>query len=153
MPANAETLEITRTFAAPRRLVFEVWSTAAHLEKFIAPDGFTATCTVDFRVGGVITIRMQGMGMDHTARGTYEEIVPGERIVYRFHCDGLEGAAIRSTLLFEDAPGGTRFTTRQEFPRLDTLTPEQRRVLEPAMQGAPIGWAQSLDHLEAYLRR
>ena len=33
------------------------WTTAEHLEKWFGPDGFTAHCTMDFRVGGKVASR------------------------------------------------------------------------------------------------
>lgn len=44
---------ITREFAAPRDLVWKVWTEQTHLEKWGSPQGFTMTCKkFEFKVGG-----------------------------------------------------------------------------------------------------
>src|SRR3546814_19717208 len=46
-------LVITRTLAAPRALVFKVWSQPAHLVRWWGPQGFTLpSCTMAFPPGG-----------------------------------------------------------------------------------------------------
>ena len=63
-------LRITRTFNAPRALVFEAWSKAEHLKRWFAPNGFTVpACELDFRVGGAYRPCMRGFGNDHWVHG------------------------------------------------------------------------------------
>jgi uncharacterized protein YndB with AHSA1/START domain len=46
-------LVLTRVFEAPRRLVFEAWTTPEHLAAWWGPSGFTLpVCEMDFRTGG-----------------------------------------------------------------------------------------------------
>jgi len=40
---------LTKEFDAPRELVFEAFTRPEHVEKWIAPDGFTAQCVVESR--------------------------------------------------------------------------------------------------------
>jgi uncharacterized protein YndB with AHSA1/START domain len=58
-------LTLTRTYDAPRALVFSAWSSAKQLAAWWGPNGFTIPdCEVDFRKGGKLAIRMTGFGMD-----------------------------------------------------------------------------------------
>src|SRR5580704_2362612 len=75
----------TRTFDAPRRLVFEAWTRAEHVARWFTPRPLTTSaCEVDFRPGGVfrVVMRMPG-GLEHPFEGHYGEIVVPERITFR----------------------------------------------------------------------
>ena len=51
---------ISRSFAAPRELVFKAWSTAEHMKRWFSPEGCSVPeATVDFRPGGVCEICMR----------------------------------------------------------------------------------------------
>ena len=57
-------LSITRTFDAPRELVFKVWTQPEHLVRWWGPKGFTTpSCQMDVRPGGAYRTR------DPLARG------------------------------------------------------------------------------------
>ena len=58
-----EPLVISRSFAAPRSLVFRAWSSAEHMRRWFCPEGFTVPhATVEFHEGGVCDICMRGAG-------------------------------------------------------------------------------------------
>lgn len=156
MPAANDPNELVqiRELSAPRNLVFEAWSSSAHLEKWFAPDGFTCTYAVDFRTGGAFTLTMRGMGMEHTVRGTYHEVSPPSRIVQEMIFEDLPDQKVILVALFEAIAGDkTRLTIRQTFPPPYTLTDEQRALLGPRVKGAPIGWGQTLQHLKDYVEK
>ena len=146
-------VNLTRELAAPRDIVWEAFSDGAHVAQWIAPDGFRAECVVELRPGGRFDVRMIGMGMDHTARGTVREVVVHERIVWAFGFDDIPGREIVTTVTFVARGAKTELTVRQVFPAWDALTPAEQQLLAPRMQGAPIGWSQSLDHLAAVVKR
>ncbi len=53
-----ELLYITRTFNAPRDLVFRAWTEPRLLTRWWGPHGFTLPfCTIDLRPGGAACIR------------------------------------------------------------------------------------------------
>jgi uncharacterized protein YndB with AHSA1/START domain len=144
---------LTKEYDAPRELVFEAFTRAEHVEKWIAPDGFTAQCVVEFHKGGTFSIRMMGYGMDHTARGAYQEIVAPEKIVWTMGFDDVPGHDMVTTVTFAARGEKTEVTVRQVFPRWDALTPAQQELMRPRMGGAKEGWTQSLRHLGDYLKR
>jgi len=108
----------SRVFDAPRERAFEAWTRPEHLERWWGPRGFTTTThAFDFRVGGQWRLTMHGPdGTAYPNRVVYEDIVPGERIVWTHH-GGLEGvpAQFRATVTFASRDGRTEVTLRQVF--------------------------------------
>ena len=86
-------LSITRTFAAPRELVFKVWTQPEHLARWWGPKGFsTPTCQMDARPGGDYRAVIRSPeGKDSVMRGSYREVVPPERLVMTFAWEDEEG--------------------------------------------------------------
>jgi uncharacterized protein YndB with AHSA1/START domain len=77
-------VQITRIFHAPRSVVFGYWTRPEMLQQWSGCKGATkCEVTMDFRVGGRFTQKMQIQGAGEFAfSGIYEEIVEPERIVY-----------------------------------------------------------------------
>ncbi len=102
-------LVITRTFDAPRRLVFAAWTKPENLVQWWGPKGFTLpTCEVDFRPGGAFHFVMRGPdGKDYPFRGSYLEVVEPERIVFQGIIHEELGHQTWTTVTFAD-DGATR---------------------------------------------
>lgn len=77
---------LTRTFSAPRRLLWEAMFTADKMRRWmLPPPGWTmTTCECDTRVGGAVDIAWKSAEADPamTLRGVFTEVVPHERIVH-----------------------------------------------------------------------
>lgn len=77
---------LTRTFSAPRRLVWEAMFTADKMRRWmLPPPGWTmTTCECDTRVGGALDVAWKSAEADPamTLRGVFTEVVPHERIVH-----------------------------------------------------------------------
>lgn len=153
MERSRDKLELTRLLDAPRELVWDAWSQPEHLVKWFAPDGFVCHCAMDFRVGGAVSIRLVGMGMDHTVTGVYEEIVAPERIVFTQEFADIPGHPMRLTVTLSPRGDKTELHMQQVFPASAKLTPAQQALIAPRIAGAPIGWGQTLDHLAEYVRK
>jgi uncharacterized protein YndB with AHSA1/START domain len=91
MPATADAtrtaereITITRTFNAPRALVFKAWTDGKALAQWWGPKGFTnPVCEIDARVGGAIRIHMRSPdGSVYPMKGEFREIVAPERLVF-----------------------------------------------------------------------
>ena len=67
---------LTRTFHAPRELVFKAWGSVDHVKRWFAPKPFTVPqATVDMRVGGPFELVMLGPdGVEHWVRGKFIEV-------------------------------------------------------------------------------
>jgi uncharacterized protein YndB with AHSA1/START domain len=76
-------LVITRTFDAPRELVFKAWTDPEHLQHWWGPKGFTFdVAKLDFRPGGIFHYSMRSPdGHVMWGKFVYREIVEPEKIV------------------------------------------------------------------------
>lgn len=155
MPASTATtadrqVVITRTFDAPRALVFEAWSKPEHLKHWFGPTGFTLpVCEMDFRAGGVMNVVMRAPdGQEFRSNGRFREIVAPERIVMEgalLGDDGKPQFEDRNTVTFEERSGKT----------IVTVTAQVIKIHDPraaaGIEGMEQGWNETLDRLEAYI--
>ncbi len=137
----------TRTFDAPRRLVFKVWTDPKHLAAWWGPHRFTnPRCEWDARPGGGIHIDMRGPdGHIYPMSGRFREVVEPERLVFISAALDESGKPIfevLNTVTFAESGGKTILSLTA---RVITSTPNAPQYL----QGMEIGWTQSLERLAA----
>lgn len=147
MPDTGHDLTIERVFAAPRELVFRMWSDGSHMRNWACPKGFTIPHSEgDVRPGGRYRTCMRAPdGEDHWLSGTYLEVRPFDRLSFTHGWqtkDGHPGPETTVTVEFEDAGAGTRLVLHQAF----FATADDR-------DGHAEGWNGSLDNLAEYLKR
>ena len=134
-------LRMTRVFDAPRRLVFEAWSTAEHVSRWFTPAPLTTPrCEVDLRSGGVFRVVMQmPNGIEHPMDGKFTEVIPNERIVFEamVHAD----LKVQTTVTFAEVDGKTTLSVHQIYSHESDAT-----------RGAHAGWTQTLTQLAQHLR-
>jgi uncharacterized protein YndB with AHSA1/START domain len=149
-PIKPEPLVISRTFPAPRDLVFKAWSSAEHMKRWFSPEGYSVPeAEIDFRPGGVCAICMRSPeGQDFWSRGSYIEISPPDRLVFRgvVVVGGERKFSFHTTVTFEGEGIGTRMTVRQAYEIFDPS-------FLSAVEGAPEGWRTTLDKLEREVAR
>jgi len=154
---NEKEIVITREFAAPRQLVWDVWTQPKHIEKWFGPKGFdTRVDKLDFKVGGSSAYVMIGPdGTEYPSNGVFKEIVPIEKIVTTDEFgEGVEKIealknvdlpqGMVSTFLFDDLGARTKLTIITAHP-----TVEDREKHEA--MGVVDGWNSSLDKLGDHL--
>jgi len=139
-------LVITRTFDAPRELVFKAWTEPERQIQWMGPRGFTGKILKAANgVGDAYRYYMRDPnGGDHWQQGIIREMVPPQRLVFTYAWANQQGQATRPEtivqLTFEDLGGKTRMTLRQGiFPNVEAC--EDHRG----------GWNSSLDRLGEYL--
>jgi uncharacterized protein YndB with AHSA1/START domain len=142
-------LVLTRTFDAPRELVFAAFTDARHLAAWWGPEGFsTPDATADVRPGGELRLDMHSPdGTVYRGGGTYREIAPPDRIVFEatiLDDDDAELARILNTIVLVERSGKTELTLTC---RVLHATP----VVAPHLAGMEEGWTSSLECLAAYL--
>ncbi len=142
---------VRRRFHAPRRFVFEAWSSADHVKRWFAPSGFTVPeAKVELKPGGPFDVLMRSpAGEEHWARGVVKEVSPYDRLAIDFTVEDAKGRPLFRALTevnFSDALGESVLDATQTYALLE---PEAARMTE----GAPQGWAQTLDKLAAEARR
>jgi uncharacterized protein YndB with AHSA1/START domain len=95
---NKPALVITRTFNAPRELVFKAWSEAERLAQWWGPKGFKMeVAKLDLRPGGLFHYSMHTPdGHEMWGKFVYHEITPPEKIVFVNSFSDPEGNTIRA---------------------------------------------------------
>jgi len=161
-------LVITRTFDAPRELVWQAWTDPEMVKKWWGPKDFTApVIKSDFRVGGTYLYCMRGPAgpggpvIDAWSGGEFKEIVPMQKIVvtdYFADKDGNKASAAdfglspdfpeesTITITFAEEDGKTRLTITYQMP--------ESQIAREAMikSGIEAGWNETLDKLAESLK-
>ena len=80
------TIVLTRTFDAPRRLVWAAFTEPARMRRWmLPPPGWTLTvCECEARVGGALSLAWKNADADPfmTLQGVFTEVVPHQRMVH-----------------------------------------------------------------------
>lgn len=141
-------LVVTRTFDAPRALVWKAWTDPAHVGQWWGPNGFTTTTyESDVRPGGVWRYMMHGPdGTDYPNLVTFAVVEEPERLEYAHGTDAANPEMFRTTVFFEEAGGKTTITMRLLFRTRE----ERDRIVEAS--GAVDGANQTLARLAEYLK-
>ena len=105
LPSDRE-IVITRSFDAPRDLVWDCYTQPALVRRWLlGPPGWEmTTCEIDLRVGGAWRWELVGPGGQKMGLGgIYQEIIPFERLVSseKFDESWYEGEAVSSITLVE----------------------------------------------------
>ncbi|HEU5219784.1 MAG TPA: SRPBCC family protein [Gemmatimonadales bacterium] len=147
-PSDRE-IAMSRSFNAPRPLVFEAWTKPELLKRWLTgpPQWSLVVAEVDLRVGGRYRYvwRNANTGMDMGMGGVYREITVPERIVAteKFDEAWYSGEAV-GTLVFIEYGGRTTVT--------QTLRYESREARDSVLKsGMESGVAMSYNQLEALL--
>ena len=135
-------LLLTRTFDAPRELVFKVWTDPKHVAQWWGPTGFTTTVEeMDVRPGGAWRYSMLGPdGKEYPFDGTYVEVVEPERLVFDGSIHGSPEQRVWTEVTFSEQQNKTTVTVRQMYS-----------FESDATRGAQMGWNQQLDRLTEFL--
>lgn len=145
-PSDRE-IVMTRTFDAPRKLVFEAHSTPEHMKRWWGPRRYEMTvCEMDFRPGGAYRIvHRDADGQEFGFRGAFREIVPPERIVWTFEFEGMPGHVSVQTLVFTEQDGKTTVTATALY---DSVEDRDGELHSGMLEGA----TETYDRLDEYLR-
>jgi len=150
--AQPAPLRLSRSFPAPRETVFKAWSSTDHVKRWFCPAGYSVPqAKVDMHAGGRFEVCMRGPdGVDHWTRGVFAEVSPVDRLVLDLQVVDAQGRPLFRALTevgFADEAGGTRMDLVQTY---SFANPAAAAAM---VKGAPEGWRQTLDKLEAELVR
>ena len=148
-PEDRPVTIMTRTFNAPRDLVFKAHSSCEHVSKWWGPRRYSfASCEMDFVVGGAwrYVLRNADGSEEYPFKGEFREIQAPERLTWTFIFDvepfnedeGLE------TMIFTEEDGQTTLTITSFSPSIEI----RDAVLSTGMAE---GAAETYDRLEEYL--
>ena len=139
-------LVLTRTFAAPRALVFAAWTQPEHLKKWSAPHGFKVPVSKGtLEAGGTWrAVMVMPDGVKLGLGGVYQKVVPDKLLVFTHQWEGEEGSPITIvTVQFSDAPkGGTKIKfTQTGFASI------------ASRDGHSGGWGECFERLDVLLAK
>jgi uncharacterized protein YndB with AHSA1/START domain len=144
-PSDTEIL-MTRTFDAPRRLVYDALTKPELLSRWYSgpPGTSLVVCEVDLRVGGKYRyVWRKGNGFEFAMSGEFMELVPGERHLCTERFEGQPGEAFVTTTLTEEG-AAARFNCTIRFASQDI----RDMVLKSGMER---GAAMSYDRMAELL--
>jgi uncharacterized protein YndB with AHSA1/START domain len=161
--AQVEDFVISRTFDAPRELVWKAFTDPEHMKNWWGPKGFTVrSAKMDFRPGGSYHYCMRSPdGQDMWGKFAYREIVAPERIVFLNSFSDENGGLTRhpmsptwplemlSTFTFTERDGKTTLTIRWSPYNANEV---ESKTFDEGRKGMIGGWTGTLDQLETYLR-
>ncbi len=143
-PSDRE-IFLTRTFDAPRAVVFEAWTKAEHVKHWWDPTGVPlAVCEIDLRPNGMF--RWVNSAHDgHVFSGIYREIKAPERLVFSVKIFPSRPDPL-TTLLFKEEGGKTKLAMRIECGSME----DRDALLQMRID---VGTGRTLDNLAGYLTR
>ena len=117
-------IEMSRSFNAPRRLVFDAWTKPELLARWLGPRDWTMpVCEIDLRPGGSYRYVLRGPdGSQMVMRGVYREVVPPKRLVTTESFEGFAEVGWRPedetviTATFAERDGKTTWTATALYP-------------------------------------
>jgi uncharacterized protein YndB with AHSA1/START domain len=112
---------ITRTFDAPRDLVFKTMTDPKAIPNWWGPRQYTTEVDqMDARSGGAWRfINRDADGNEFGFHGVYHDLVPGERIIQTFEWEGLPGHVSLETSTLEEAGGKTLMSNLAVFQTIE----------------------------------
>jgi uncharacterized protein YndB with AHSA1/START domain len=146
-PSDRE-IVITRVLDAPRRLVWEAWTSPEHLPRWLlGPEGWTMpVCEIDLRPGGKWRyVWRREDGTEMAMQGTYKEVVPPEKLVSTESWGGPWPETV-NTLRLVEKQGKTTATVTVLYPS------KEARDAAP-QTGMKEGMAAGFERLDALLRK
>ncbi len=146
-PAGTRLFRFTRSCAAPRDLVFRVWTESKHLAHWWGPKGFTnPRCEFSARAGGPIRIDMTSPdGTVYPMGGTVLEVTPPERLAFTSVAMDHQGAPQLENLnviTFIEDQGRTTVM-------VETIVLTATAMGEMLLKGMEPGWMSSLERMDA----
>lgn len=142
-PSERE-IRVSRTFDAPRALVFDFHTKPEYVKRWLlGPPGWSMpVCDIDLTVGGRYCYRWRndGDGREFGVQGQFLEIASPERIVNLETMEGMPGETT-VTLTFDERGNQTLLTVNMLF--------DSQQTRDVAMEtGMTEGMGMSYDRLE-----
>jgi uncharacterized protein YndB with AHSA1/START domain len=130
---------ITRTFNAPRALVYEALTNSEHVKKWWGPRQYGAvSATGEFRAGGRYRYAQTGPDGEVAFRGEIREASPA-RMVYTEEFEAMPGHIAETTVTLDERDGKTFVTLRSVY---------QSKEDRDAVIASGMEWGARLSYLQ-----
>jgi uncharacterized protein YndB with AHSA1/START domain len=151
-PATAERQRVVleRVFAAPRDLLFTLFTEPEHLKRWWCPYPLTfPVCEFEARPGAALNMVMETAdGTRFSRLGTMIEVDPPDRLVFSeqqdMNASGVPETEVLQTITFTER--GRETLVRVQ---IDVLRAGERTM--QTLRGMDVGWMQDFGRLEFYL--
>lgn len=154
----------SRTFDAPKELVWQAWTQAEHMMNWWGPKGFKMkVAKLDLRPGGMFHYAMTGPdGSEMWGKFVYTEIVPPDVLGFIVSFSDPEGGTtthpfsatwpkeVKGRMVLTEENGRTTITSTSWPINADSV--EEKTFLE-GHKGMEAGYTGTLDQLAAYLAK
>jgi uncharacterized protein YndB with AHSA1/START domain len=138
---------LTRTFDAPRELVFKALTDPTLVPQWWGPREYTTTVDrMEVKTGGVWRyIQSNDKGEEYGFHGVYHLIQSPERIIHTFEFEGMPGHVVLETLTLSEQDGKTTIHDSSIFQSVE----DRDGMIQSGMeQGSEESW----DRLEEILK-
>jgi uncharacterized protein YndB with AHSA1/START domain len=156
---------LSRTFDAPRDLVWKAWTEERRLAEWWGPKGFKVkVAKLDLRPGGTFLYAMNAPdGAEMWGKFVFREIVPGQKLDFINSFSNEKAEITRhplhqewplqtlSVITFEDAGSGKTKVTVNWTPW--NATTGERKTFDENRPSMTNGWGGTMDQLAGYLAR
>ena len=139
------TLVMSRSFDAPRDLVFACHTQPEHIRHWWGR-GNPLDVDIDFRVGGKWRFVETADGKEHAFRGEFREISAPDTYTWTFEYEPMAGHVLVEKFVFTEQDGRTTVTASSTFNSQE----DRDGMLQSGMQA---GAEQSYAALDAYLTK
>lgn len=153
---------ISRTFDAPRDLIWKVHTDCTHIKHWWGPKGFKTTyCKIDPKAGGLFHYCLEAPnGSEMWGKFKFREVVPQEKLVYimsfsdkdlgttRHPLSATWPLEMHTVVTFEETGGKTKMTVTWSA---HNATKEEQDTFDSSFDGMKQGWTGTIEQLEAYL--
>ena len=145
IPGKQEVV-ITRSFDAPRELVFKIMIDPNLIPQWWGPKYLTTIVDkMEVRQGGIWRfVQRDPEGNEYAFHGVYHEILPPERMVYTFEFEGMPGHVLLETVRFEDQDGRTKMIDHSVFQSVE----DRDGMVQSGME---VGAIETMDRLAELL--
>lgn len=130
-PTDREVV-VTRTFDAPRSLVFDAYTQPELLKRWYgAPGRELVVCEIDLRAGGAYRFLWRGPGRkDVGMHGVHREVIRPERIVRTETWEDWDAGEVVETIVLTERAGNTTLTSTGLYPSREVRDAVMKAGLE-----------------------
>jgi uncharacterized protein YndB with AHSA1/START domain len=149
---DSKDIVITRTFDAPRELIWKAWTEPRRFMRWWGPTGYSCpSARIDAHVGGTYLACMRSPeGQDIWSTGTYKEVVEPERLAMTDSFADEKGKIVPASYYKMSGKFPKELqvlVSFEEHGNQTTMTLKHQGMPADSVDDATIGWNQSFDKM------
>lgn len=118
---NKQEIIISRTFEAPRELVFQMWTDPVYIPEWWGPSIMTTIVdSLNAKKGGIWRyIHRDPAGNEYAHNGVFHEVSSPERLVQTYEFEGVPAVGLVTVTFDELGVGRTKLTETSLYPSVE----------------------------------